>query len=339
MQIIPDHISVIGAGSWGTALACLLCENFEQVDLWGWNPTSIEAIEKHRCNLAYLPQIQLPDHLRITSTLSDVINESLRFVLAVPSHAFRQTLEQLHQAIESSDRNPQESTIIWGTKGFDTTSGKLLSEICEIVFGDIRYGVISGPSFANEVANQMPTALTMACPSLQHAEELAQWFRVNYTRVYYSDDPVGVQLGGAIKNVVAIAAGICDGLGFGANARAALITRGLAEVSRIGTALGGRPETLMGLSGLGDLILTCTDDQSRNRRFGIGIGKGKTIEKAQRDIKQEIEGINTIKILYKIASQKQIEIPITEQVQHILCKDADPKQAVSTLLNRIPRVE
>ncbi|MYB34573.1 MAG: NAD(P)-dependent glycerol-3-phosphate dehydrogenase, partial [Gammaproteobacteria bacterium] len=287
----------------------------------------------------YLPQVQLPDHLRVTATLSDVLNESSLFVLAVPSHSFRQSLEDLCQTLERSGRDPKESTIIWGTKGFDTASGKLLSEICETVFGDIRYGVISGPSFANELANRMPTALTMACPSLDDARELARWFRVNYTRVYYSDDPVGVQLGGAIKNVVAIAAGISDGLGFGANARAALITRGLTEVSRIGTALGGRSETLMGLSGLGDLILTCTDDQSRNRRFGLGIGKGKTIQKVQQEINQQIEGINTSAILYRVASQKQIEIPITEQVHQILCEGADPRHAVSALLKRTPRAE
>ncbi len=339
MQKFPDRISVIGAGSWGTALACLLCENFQAVDLWGRNPIGMERMGKQRCNLAYLPKIRLPEQLRITSTLSDVTKESSRFVLAVPSHSFRQSLEILKQTIELSGRDPKNSAIVWGTKGFDTTSCKLLSEICEAVFGDIRYGVISGPSFANEIANRMPTALTMACPNLEDARELAQWFRVGYTRVYYNDDPVGVQLGGAIKNVVAIAAGICDGLGFGANARAALITRGLAEVSRIGTALGGRPETLMGLSGLGDLILTCTDDQSRNRRFGLGVGRGKTIEEARQDINQEIEGVNTIEILHKIASQKQIEIPITEQVHQILCKGADPRQAVSALLKRTPRAE
>ncbi len=339
MQKLPDRICVIGAGSWGTALACLLCEKFERVDLWGRDPVSTRMMEERRHNLAYLPQVRLPDHLRITSTLSEVLNESLLFVLAVPSHSFRQSLEDLRQTLESSGRDPGKITIIWGTKGFDTTSGRLLSEICETVFGDIRYGVISGPSFANELANRMPTALTMACPSLDDARELAQWFRVDYTRIYYSDDPVGVQLGGAIKNVVAIAAGISDGLGFGANARAALIARGLTEVSRIGTALGGRPDTLMGLSGLGDLILTCTDDQSRNRRFGFGIGKGKTIRKVQQEINQEIEGVNTIAMLYRIASRKQVEMPITEQVHQILCEGADPRHAVSALLKRAPRSE
>ncbi|MCY4148308.1 MAG: NAD(P)-dependent glycerol-3-phosphate dehydrogenase [Gammaproteobacteria bacterium] len=339
MQKLPDRISVIGAGSWGTALACLLCEKFEKVDLWGRDPASTHAMEKQRRNLAYLPQVRLPDHLRITATLSSVLNESLLFVLAVPSHCFRQSLEDLRRTLESSGRDPKQSTIIWGTKGFDTTSGKLLSEICEAVFGDIRYGVISGPSFASELASRMPTALTMACPSLVDARELAQWFRVDYTRVYYSDDPVGVQLGGAVKNVVAIAAGISDGLGFGANARAALITRGLSEVSRIGIALGGRSETLMGLSGLGDLILTCTDDQSRNRRFGLGIGKGKTVKEIQQEINQEIEGVNTIEMLYRTASRKQVEMPITDQVRQILCEGADPRQAVSALLKRTPRAE
>jgi len=335
----PDRISVIGAGSWGTALACLLCEKFEKVDLWGRNPASMSEMQAQRRNLAYLPRIRLPDQLRATSAISDVLNESLSFVVAVPSHSFRHLLENLHRSIKDSGRNPQESTIIWGTKGFDKASGKLLGEICEEVFGDIRYGVISGPSFANELANRMPTALTVACPFLDDARELARWFRVDYTRVYFSDDPVGVQLGGAIKNVVAIAAGISDGLGFGANARAALITRGLAEVSRIGIALGGRSETLMGLSGLGDLILTCTDDQSRNRRFGLGIGQGKTIEQVRQEINQEIEGVNTIEMLYQAASRKKIDIPITEQVHQILCAGANPERAVSTLLSRTPRAE
>ena len=336
---LPENISVIGAGSWGTALACLLCENFKRVDLWGRNPANVASMMEKRRNLAYLPDIEFPGNLQVTASLSKILNASQLFVVAVPSHAFRTTLQALHQAIKNSDRNPEQSTIIWGTKGFDTTSGKLLSEICAEVFGEIQCGVVSGPSFANEIGNRMPTALTVACSNLEQAKELAKCFRVNYTRIYYSDDPVGVQLGGAIKNIVAIAAGISDGLGHGTNARAALITRGLAEISRVGAALGARPETLTGLSGLGDLVLTCTDNQSRNRRFGLGIGQGKTSAQLQAEINQEIEGVNTVNTLYKIASEKRIEIPITEQVFKILCQGADPRHAVSTLLRRAPRAE
>lgn len=339
MQKFTDRISVIGAGSWGTALACLLCENFARVGLWGRNPAQLKSIAQERRNIDYLPLHTLPDHLQVTSTLSDVLNESLLFVIAVPSHAYRQTLQILHHAITSAGRNPEQSTIVWGTKGFDAASGKLLSEICQEVFGEIRCGVVSGPSFANELANGMPTALTMASSSLKHAQELAQWFRAEHSRVYFSDDPLGVQLGGAIKNVVAIAAGMSDGLGYGANARAALMTRGLAELSRVGKALGGRPETLAGLSGLGDLILTCTDNQSRNRRFGLGIGQGKPLETVRQEINQEIEGISTTEILYKIASEQHIEIPITEQVYKILYQGVDPRLAVGALLNRDPKAE
>ncbi|MXZ80138.1 MAG: NAD(P)-dependent glycerol-3-phosphate dehydrogenase [Gammaproteobacteria bacterium] len=339
MQALPERVSVIGAGSWGTALACLLCRNFKQVLLWGRDPKAMKSMERHRRNVAYLPDVPFPDNLGITATLSDTLNESASFVFAVPSHCFRSILEAIYREITQSGRLPHKSTIIWGTKGFDPENGHLLSKICEEVFGEIRSGVISGPSFASETARGMPTALTMACSSLDHARDLARWFRTDFTRTYYSDDPVGVQLGGAIKNVMAIAAGISDGLGYGANARAALITRGLSELSRIGVGLGGRPETLMGLAGLGDLVLTCTTDQSRNRRFGIGIGQGKTISQVRAEISQEIEGINTAEILYRIALREGIEIPITDQVFRILHQGAEPKHAVGALLNRDPRAE
>ena len=338
--MLPNNVSVLGAGSWGTALAVLLAHNVSRVTLWGRNPDQINDICENAENRKYLPSVRLPENLRPTSDIADTINNSLCFLIAVPSKAYRQTLESLHKAIISSDKDPTSSTIIWATKGFDPDNGKLLSQVTKEVFGEFEnQGVISGPSFARETAQALPTALTLACQSEAIAQSLSTWFRTDSTRVYFSDDPVGVQLGGAVKNVMAIAAGISDGLGFGANARAALITRGLSEMRRLGIKMGGRPETFMGLTGVGDLILTCTDNQSRNRRFGIGLGEGKSKNQITLEIGQEIEGINTVHELFGISQRHQVDMPITEQVYNIIYEKADPAEAVQTLLSRNPKAE
>ncbi len=335
-----DHVSVIGAGSWGTALAILLCQNMSKVSLWGRNRQAMEAMVEQRQNSLYLPDIIFPDNLEICSDFDDIINDSLCFVVVVPSHAFRQTLEDLRDLLIKASKSVENVTLIWGTKGFDTHSGNLLSEVAVDVLGpNPRHGVVSGPSFAKETASAMPTALTLACPSKQEAQSMANWFRTPTTRVYFSDDPVGVQLGGAIKNVMAIAAGISDGLNYGANARAALITRGLSELTRLGLALGGKPETFGGLTGVGDLILTCTDNQSRNRRFGLGLGQGKTRDQVSEEIGQEIEGINTARELFNISQKMGVDMPITEQVYKIIHQGSEPAAAVTSLLQRNPKSE
>ena len=336
----PNHVTVIGAGSWGTALAVLLSKNISRVTLWGHDPEELRPIIKQRENQRFLPGIALPDNLDVKIDLEQAINDELCFVMVVPSHAFRAALMTLRNQLESTKKNINGMSLVWGTKGFDPKSGDLLSHVAQQIFPEVRRkGVISGPSFAMETAIAMPTALTLASESADAAESMSTWFRTEFTRVYFNNDPVGVQLGGAIKNVMAIAAGISDGLGYGANARAALITRGLSELTRLGITLGGKPDTFMGLTGVGDLILTCTDNQSRNRRFGLGLGQGKNHNEIKAQIGQEIEGINTVRELFAISQKHDVDMPITEQVYKIVYHDANPDEAVRNLLRRDPKPE
>jgi glycerol-3-phosphate dehydrogenase (NAD(P)+) len=230
--------------------------------------------------------------------------------------------------------------IAWATKGLEPGSGRPLSEVGREILGpEAALAVVSGPTFAKEVALGLPTAFTVAATSHAAAERVAAWLRGERTRVYVNSDFAGVQLGGAIKNVIAIAAGISDGLGFGANARAALITRGLAELTRLGVAMGGKKETFMGLTGAGDLILTCTDNLSRNRRLGLGLGEGRQLSDVMSQIGQEVEGVATARELHQLASRLQVEMPITEQVYKVLFEDLAPQAAVEALLKREPRAE
>ena len=339
MPARPNSVSVIGAGSWGTALALVLARNIASVKLWGRDSAALADMARDGCNRRYLPGVDFPPNLQIEPRFGALVEAPLAFVLAVPSHAFRAQMESLHRSITDAGYSPRAATIIWGAKGF-APGGELLSEVVRDVFGeDGVHAAISGPSFAAETARFLPTALTLACPERRAAQSLAHWFRGPTTRVYFSADLVGVQLGGAIKNVMAIAAGISDGLGFGANARAALITRGLTELTRLGVALGGEADTFAGLTGLGDLILTCTDDQSRNRRFGLGLGRGEPPAQVCADIGQEIEGINTARELHRMSRELAVDMPITEQVYRIVHRGHDPKSAVRDLLRRDPKAE
>ncbi|NKB64041.1 MAG: NAD(P)H-dependent glycerol-3-phosphate dehydrogenase [Gammaproteobacteria bacterium] len=333
-------MSVLGAGSWGTALAIAVSHNVKKVKLWGRNTASMNEMQSTRENKRYLPGVTLPQNLEIEPSLSNLIDSALCFLIVVPSHAFSHTLESLHNEIIRRDYNPDDATIVWGTKGFEPRSGELLGDVARKIFGShAKRAIVSGPSFAKETAISLPTALTTASANMDQAKSLAHWFRTPSTRVYHSDDIIGVQIGGAVKNIMAIAAGISDGLGYGANARAALITRGLSELTRLGLALGGRSETFMGLTGVGDLILTCTDNQSRNRRFGLGVGQGKSQAEITKEIGQEIEGIQTVKELYMISEKLNVDMPITEQVYRVLHLGDDPKIAVQRLLQRNPKAE
>jgi glycerol-3-phosphate dehydrogenase (NAD(P)+) len=262
-------IAVLGAGSWGTALGLLIARHGGNVLLWGHDASQLADLDRERQNRIYLPGFPLPGNVQIRKSLADAARDSSRFLVAVPSHAFRATLAALKPLL------PAGSVLAWATKGLEPGSGKLLSQVAQEVLDGQPFAVISGPTFAREVAQNLPTAFTVASRNEEVAEEVASWLRDDRVRVYTSGDIAGVQLGGAIKNVMAIAAGISDGLGFGANARAALITRGLAELTRLGVAMGGQKETFMGLTGAGDLILTCTDNASRNRRVGLALGQGK----------------------------------------------------------------
>lgn len=333
-----DRLNIIGSGSWGTALAVLTSANFSETYLWGRDGSA--ALRADGQNRRYLPGIPLPANLNATEDFSELIEPGLRFLVVVPSHAFREISEKLHGAILEAGLDPADATVIWGTKGFDPDTGDLPGDVLNGIFpAKTARGVLSGPSFARETAAGSPTALTLACYQAGQAKALARWFRTPTMRIYFSDDPVGVQLGAAIKNVMAIATGISDGLGYGPNARAALITRGLAEMIRLGTALGGRMETFNGLTGVGDLVLTCTDDQSRNRRFGIGVGAGRNPAAVAREIDQEIEGIQTAHELHRKATGLGVEMPITEHVYRVLYEDLAPDDAVRSLLGRDPRPE
>ncbi len=332
MSLAP--IAVLGAGSWGTALAVLMARNGRRVHLWGPDAARLATLQHERENRQYLPGIRFPERLHTRDDLAGVCRESVDFLVAVPSHAFRVTLAAL------APHRRDGTMLAWATKGLEPHSGKLLSDVANETLGAaVATAVISGPSFAREVAIGLPTALTAAAHREDVADTVAGWLRSDRLRVYTSNDVAGVQLGGAIKNVIAIAAGISDGLGFGANARAALITRGLAELTRLGVALGGRVETFMGLTGAGDLILTCTDNTSRNRRLGIGLGEGRPLAAMLATIGQEVEGVATARELHALAGRRGVEMPITEQVYRVLYEDVAPQAAVEALLSREPRSE
>lgn len=327
-------IAVLGAGSWGTALAILAARNGCQTLLWGHNPEHMLALATDRQNTRYLPNLPFPDNLQVTSALSDVATFSNLILICVPSHAFKKTLISL---------KPYSSTdirIAWASKGFNPDDGCLLHEIvAEIFTAQTPAAILSGPTFAREVAANLPTALTIASTQPDFAKQLSTILHGGLFRIYTSSDVIGVEVGGAVKNVLAIAAGIADGLGFGANTRAALITRGLNEIIRLGVVLGGKQETFMGLAGLGDLILTCTDNQSRNRRFGLALGLGKNRNDAIQEIGQEIEGISAARETFLLAKKYGIEMPITEQTYKVLYEDLAPLTAVQNLLSREQKAE
>ncbi len=328
------NTAVIGAGAWGTALATLLAGNGQPVCLWGRNASQLQEMAASRVNHQYLPGVVLSEALRFESDLAVAVSGAQDLLLVVPSHAFRQALESVKPYISEITR------LIWASKGFEPGTGRLLHQVAEDVLGVNRpMAVITGPTFALEVAKGLPTALTVASADPSFAVNIAARLHNNTFRAYTSMDVPGVEVGGAVKNILAIAAGISDGLGYGANARAALVTRGLTEVMRLGEALGGRKETLMGLAGLGDLLLTCTDDQSRNRRFGLALGRGLSIDEARASINQVVEGMDAAGEAHRLAESLSIEMPIIEQVYRVLFNQCPPREAVHYLLTRQQKAE
>ncbi len=302
--------------------------------LWGNDPARQARLKQERQNSFYLPGISFPTNLQVTDSLAEAAKTAAHFLIAVPSHAFRATVAALQPLIKP------DAIVAWATKGLEPGSGKLLSQVAMEILGKQQaLALLSGPTFAREVAQNMPTALTVAADKEKTTEEVAAWLRNDRVRVYTCPDMAGVQLGGAIKNVMAIAAGISDGLGFGANARAALITRGLAELTRLGIAMGGKPETFMGLTGAGDLILTCTDNTSRNRRVGLALGQGHKLAEILTELGQEAEGVSTARELHQLAKQLKVDMPIIAQVYHVLYENLSPQEAVEALLKREPRQE
>lgn len=334
MSHISPTFAVLGAGSWGTALAMLLADNGHRTRLWAHTPAHAEALQRDRGNERYLPGIPFPPGLTISADLSAVVPAADVVLLVVPSHAFRETLRKLKPQLQ-----PQQK-VAWGTKGLEPDTRKLLHQLAREELGaGTPTAVISGPTFAKEVARKLPGAVTVASEDKAFALEMARALHNDYFRAYTSQDIIGVEIGGAVKNVLAIAAGMADGLGFGANARAALIARGVAEILRLGVALGAQTETFMGLTGLGDLVLTCTDDQSRNRRLGLGLGQGKSQQDTVGAIGQVVEGINTSREIHALAQDHAVEMPISEQVYLILHEGHTPRDAVHALMERAIRPE
>ncbi len=333
----PTHcsrITVLGAGSWGTALAILLASNGHTVSLWDRDSQHTLALNNDRVNQRYLPGIKLPENLQAIPELRDALVDANYILSVIPSSGFRNVLKKLVTA------NNSALNFIWASKGLEPGTGKFLHEVvAEELPDDSNIAVLSGPSFAAEVARGMPTAVTIASNNLDYASAVATLFHCPNFRTYTSSDLVGVELGGSIKNVLAIAAGISDGLGYGANARAALITRGLAEIMRLGTHLGGQRDTFMGLAGVGDLVLTCTDDQSRNRRLGLALGRGIALDEAVQTIGQAVEGLHTARELNNVAEHQGIDMPITHQVKRVLFDNKSPAAAVDTLLSRDAKPE
>ncbi|WP_411726674.1 NAD(P)H-dependent glycerol-3-phosphate dehydrogenase [Methyloglobulus sp.] len=332
---MSQKITLLGAGSWGTALAILAARNGCQVLLWGHTPEHIAGLAKERKNQRYLPDLSFPENVAVTSDLKKAAEYSDLILVALPSHAFKSTLIDLkpHASVKGIK-------IAWATKGFNPEDGSLLHQVVAEVFSpETPAAILSGPTFAHEVAANLPTAITVASTQPQFANQLADILHSDRFRAYTSSDIVGVEVGGAVKNVLAIAAGIADGLGFGANTRAALITRGLSEIMRLGIKLGGKQETFIGLAGLGDLVLTCTDNQSRNRRFGLALGLGRSRSSIIDEIGQEIEGISTAKETYLLAKRHGIDMPITEQTYKVLYENLNPLSAVQNLLARDQKAE
>ncbi len=321
--------AVLGAGSYGTALAVLLARNGHTVRLWARNAEHVAEMQQAKQNTKYLPDVAFPDNLSVTDQIETALENHPIILVAVPSHAFRDTLNLIKSYVNS------DSKLVWASKGLDPESGDLLGNVLKSILGDeMPHAILSGPTFAKEMALGMPTAITLAANNDEFAEQLALALHNERFRVYTSDDIVGVQVGGAVKNVVAIGAGIADGLGYGANARTALITRGLVEMTRLGVAAGGKQETFNGMAGMGDLVLTCTDNQSRNRRFGLALGKGASRDEAEHAIGQVVEGVRNAKEVKMLAERLNVEMPISDAIYRIIYEGVDARQAAHELLTR-----
>ncbi len=330
----PLRVSVLGAGSWGTALAALIVRHGHTTTLWGRDGDAIAAMERDRENARYLPGIELPDSLRVTADLAASLEGADLVLVVVPSHAFAGTLRAL------APHRPAAAGVAWASKGFEPGSGRFLHEVAAEVLGDdVPLAVVTGPSFAKEVAIGLPTALTVHSADADFAQKVAGILHGPSFRAYTGDDMLGAELGGAMKNVLAVATGVADGMELGLNARAGLITRGLHEMLRLNHALGGRPETLMGLAGLGDLVLTCTGDLSRNRRLGLALGRGQSIDDAVREIGQVVESVQTADEVMRLARRHDVELPIAEAVYAVVHGGITPAEGLRQLMARERKAE
>jgi glycerol-3-phosphate dehydrogenase (NAD(P)+) len=321
-------VSVLGAGSWGTALACVLARNDVATTLWGRDESAIAAMAQSRRNVRYLPDLELPATLKITADLAGAVRGANVLLIVTPSHAFAELLGRIRPDFRDG------SALAWATKGFDPGSGKFLHEIVAERFPDAPSAIVTGPSFAREVAQGLPTAVTVHSAWPEFAQQMAHLLHSTLFRAYTGNDMIGAELGGAMKNVLAVATGVADGMHLGLNARAGMITRGLNEMLRLGAAIGARAETLMGLAGLGDLVLTCTGDLSRNRRLGIALGRGVPLKEAVAQIGQVVESVETADTIMRLANQYKLDLPIASGVQRVLREEITPAEGLRQLLAR-----
>jgi glycerol-3-phosphate dehydrogenase (NAD(P)+) len=328
--------AVLGAGSWGTALAKVLADKGIETTLWGRSPEHVAAIERERRNARYLPSAELPKTLRATADLEDALRGRPFVVTVVPSHTMRDVMSRAAPFIDP------DAIVISASKGIENETLETMDEVLKAVLpGKLgaRLAFLSGPSFAKEVGAGLPTAVVMASRDRKVADDAAALFRAERFRVYTSDDVAGVELGGALKNVMAIAAGVADGMGLGHNSRAALITRGLAEISRLAVRKAANPLTLAGLAGMGDLVLTCTGDLSRNRTVGVQLGQGKRLAEVLAGMSQVAEGVRTTKSAHDLAQRLGVEMPITDAMYRLLFEDIPAAQVMLELLGRAPKHE
>jgi glycerol-3-phosphate dehydrogenase (NAD(P)+) len=326
-------MAVIGAGSWGTALAIQLARAGLPARLWGRDTGQMRALQRTRCNERYLPDAAFPASLEVGTDLGEVLDGVRDVLVVVPSPAFRAILELVGHHLS------REARVAWATKGFEISSGLLPHQVAHEILGARPGAVVSGPTFAKEVGAGLPTAMTVASRDAAFATALATRLSGPSFRAYTQSDIVGVEVGGAVKNVIAIGSGIADGMGFGANTRVALITRGLAEMMRLGVKLGAARETFMGLAGLGDLVLTCTDDQSRNRRLGLALGRGQTLQEAQNGIQQVVEGVLASRAVCAVAAHLSVDMPICREIHRVMHEGKPVREAVQELMGREMRSE
>jgi len=331
-----SRVAVLGSGSWGTALADLLARNGHDVGLWAWAPDLARAIRTASCNEAFLPGIQLSSELNVTDDLAGVL-AGTEFVVSVsPSHRVRDVMTAALPYV------PSDAVLISASKGFELSTDLRMTEVLAEVLGSESAAasvVLSGPSFAAELALRLPTAVTLASHSATNAERVQRLFQNEHFRLYTQADVIGTEVGGSLKNVMAIAAGISDGLGLGANARAALLTRGLSEMGRLAERMGGQAVTLSGLAGMGDLVLTCTGDLSRNRRVGLALGQGRALEEVLAQMTAVAEGVRTTRAARELAALHGVEMPIVEAVYSVLYEGVEPVEGLTRLMSRVPRPE
>ena len=326
-------VAVLGAGSWGTALAAVLARNGVPTTLWGRDAAAIAQMRTTRLNTRYLPDLELPAELALSSDLDTTVRAANAVLIVTPSHAFGALLEEIAPQIASG------AGLVWATKGFDPASGRFLHELVATRLPGTAAAIVTGPSFAREVAQGLPTAVTVHSTSAEFAHVVAELLHSPFFRAYTGSDVIGAELGGAMKNVLAVATGVADGMKLGLNARAGMITRGLNEMLRLGAAIGARAETLMGLAGLGDLVLTCTGDLSRNRRLGLALGCGTSLRDAVAEIGQVVESIETVDTVMRLADAHGLELPIARGVQRVLREEITPAEGLRELLARERKAE